>query len=341
MVSQQDVAKYANVSYMTVSRVINDSPNVRPETRARVLEAIEKLSYYPNAAARALNSSKSRNVGILFPRDDYFYVAPFCMELCVEVEKRLKARGYHLLLSGTMESIRASRRTSPLLYKGGSVDGLILFAPPDRRRADKTSLAENALPFVAVYGRSGASEFSFVDADNVKGASLVFRYLFELGHRRIGFVSGNMDEINSKDRFRSYRRELKKECPFLSTRGSSSMAIGPSRAVMRASRTLMGLRDRPTAIIFSNDQMAIGAIKAAEDLEVRIPDDISITGYDDVKYASFTVPSLTTVRQNISTVGDKVAELILDGIEGKGGLRKVIVEPELVIRSSCRSILLG
>jgi DNA-binding LacI/PurR family transcriptional regulator len=336
MVSQQDVAKYADVSYMTVSRVINNSPNVRPETRARVLEAIEKLSYYPNAAARALNSSKSRNVGILFPRDDYFYVAPFCMELCVEVEKRLKLQGYHLLLSGTMEGISGPKDIAAL-YRGGSVDGLIFFAPPigDERIS---SLAENGLPFVAVYGRSGASEFSFVDADNVKGASLVFHYLFELGHRRIGFVSGNMDEINSKDRFRSYRRELKRMAlPFdegLVFHGDWSIESGYA-----GFKALMGPRNRPTAIIFSNDQMAIGAIKAAEDLKIKIPDDVSVTGYDDVKYASFTVPSLTTVRQNIATVGDKVAELILDSIEGKGGLRKVIVEPELIIRSSCRSIL--
>jgi DNA-binding LacI/PurR family transcriptional regulator len=331
MPSQQDVAKLAKVSFMTVSRVINNNPNVTKATRERVLKAIKELSYYPNAAARALNSNKSRNVGIIFPRKDYFFVAPFCMELCFEVESRLKPKGYNLFL-GSMTKGSESRELTAM-FREGKVDGLILFAPRIGEEEIKM-LADDHMPFVVVHGRSAGKEFSYVDSDNAKGTSLILRYLFDLGHRRIGFVSGDIGEMNSMDRYRRYRRELKaKGLPFdkrLVFFGDWSLESGHA-----AFRYLIEQKERPTAIFFSNDQMAIGAIKAAEELGVRIPDDVSITGYDDIKYASFTVPALTTVRQNIGAVGDKVAELILDTIEGKGEFRKIILEPELVVRSSC------
>lgn len=160
MASQQDVAERAGVSFMTVSRVVNDHPGVRPETRERVIRAIRELSYYPSAAARALNSSRSHNVGIVFPRRDYLLIAPFAVELCVELEARLRRRDYHLFL-GSLGDERPSGELYTL-FREGKVDALILFAPPSDDPGVERLAAER-LPFVIVHGRSRRTACSYVD----------------------------------------------------------------------------------------------------------------------------------------------------------------------------------
>jgi LacI family repressor for deo operon, udp, cdd, tsx, nupC, and nupG len=319
---------------MTVSRVVNGVPGVRGRTRERVLKAIKELGYYPNAAARALNSRRSHNIGIVFPRGEYLLIAPFCVELCVGVESHLKQRGYHLFLG----SLANERDTVDLhaLFKEGKVDGLILFAPPTEDRAI-VRLAADRLPFVVVHGRSRKWSYPYVDTDNGKGTALVLGHLLDLGHRRIAFVTGSMAEVNSQDRLHGYRTELRSRGirvdEGLVRQGDWTLESGYA-----ALKSLLREKRPPTAIAFSNDQMAIGALKAAQDLGVRIPDDISITGYDDIQYASFTAPALTTVRQNIGAVGDRVAELMLERVEGKRPPRHIILDPELVIRSSSRAL---
>jgi len=335
MASQLDVARRARVSFMTVSRVVNNQPSVRPATRARVLRAIEQLGYYPNAAARALSSSRSRNVGIIFPRRDYLAVAPFCVELCVEVEVRLRRRGYHLLLGSMAEGQESGDLYT--LFKEGKVDGLIVFAPP-RDHPGIAQLAAERLPFVVVHGRSGRSAFSWVDSDNSQGTALLLEHLFGLGHRRIGFVTGNLSEVNSQDRLRRYRRELRaRGIPVeeeLIEEGDWSLESGQAGL-----ERLMSLRRPPSAVCFSNDQMAIGALRAAHDLGLRVPRDLSITGYDDIRYASFTTPALTTVRQHIGTVGERVVELLLERMEGgRREPRRIVLAPELVVRASSGAV---
>lgn len=316
---------------MTVSRVVNNQPNVKPKTRERVLKAIKKLGYYPNAAARALSSNKSHNVGIIVPSPNFLVVAPFTLELYFGVERRLKKDGYNLFLSSMTSETELMNL--PALFRGGKVDGIIIFAPKIRDMGVE-KLAEGKYPFVVVYGRGVKTEISYVDSDNIKGTSLVMRYLFGLGHRRIGFVSGDMDVINSVHRFDQYKRELESEgIPFdqsLVYYGDWSLESGYAGFTQLAGRS-----PRPTAIFFSNDQMAIGAIKAAQEMKIRIPEDISITGFDDTHFASFVVPPLTTVRQNTQVLGEAVGEMILESIEGNSAVRKIILEPEFVIRSSC------
>ncbi len=334
MASQQDVAARAHVSFMTVSRVVNNHPNVKKETRERVLAAIRELAYYPDASARALNTRKTENIGVIFPRKEYVFSRPFFIELCIELEDSLSRRGYHLFLGSTRTG--DEYRDPTRLVKERKVDGLILIAPavsdPEIER-----LAEANVPFVIVHGSSDAADCAYVDTDNAAGTAVILRYLFELGHRRIGFVCGNMSEINARVRYESYGSELKvMGIPFesdLVCTGDWSIESG-----YEAFRTLVRREPRPTAIVFSNDQMALGAIRAAYESKVRIPEDISITGYDDIKYAAFTVPALTTMRQPLDEVASAAAELILDRIAGGEGARGVVLSPELKVRSSCRRI---
>jgi LacI family transcriptional regulator len=314
---------------MTVSRVINGSPNVRPETRERVLKAIGELAYSPNAAARALNSRRSRNIGIIFPRKEYLLTAPFYVELSLELEGRLKKRGYHLFL-GTLSSEEETSDPSSL-FGEGKVDGLIIFAPAPGDQG-VASLSAKGLPFVVVFGRPGETGFPFVDSDNSLGMGLLMEHLAGLGHRRIGFVTGAPSEPHSLDRLAQYRAGLDRAglgfSSGLVAEGDWSLGSGYA-----AFRSLLGLPEPPSAIVFSNDQMAIGGIKAAHDLGVRIPEDVSITGYDDIQYASFLTPPLTTVRQDIGAVGEAAADLMLRRIEGLES-PSLVLSPRLVVRES-------
>lgn len=334
MASQQDVAARAKVSFMTVSRVVNNHPNVRKETRERVLAAIRELGYYPNASARALNASRTDNVGVIFPRKEYVFSRPFFIELCIELEDQLSRRGYHLFL-GTTWTGDEYRDPGRLIHER-KVDGLIFIAPPTGD-SEIDRLAVEGLPFVIMHGRSEAADCAYVDTNNVLGARLIMRHLLELGHRRIGFVTGNMAEINAQDRYETYRAELASAgVPFAERfvcRGDWSLESG-----YQAFCDLHALEAGLTAIFFSNDQMALGAIRAAYDRGVRIPEDISIAGYDDSRYASFAVPALTTVHQPLDAVAAAAVDLALSRIAGEDSGRSVVLAPELVVRASSRRV---
>jgi LacI family transcriptional regulator len=270
MATQQDVARRAHVSYMTVSRVVNNQPNVRQGTRERVLKAIRELSYHPNAAARALSAGQTKNIGIIFPPEEYILARAYFIELSVKLEQNLSSRGYHLFLG----SIRSGSEDAELhrLITERKVDGLIVFAPGVDDANVRLLAAENA-PFVAVHGRSRGAPYSYVDTDNGAGMRLVLDHLTGLGHRRIALVCGRLQELNARERLVTYRRFLgSHDIEFderLVFHGDWSLESGYDAFI-----AVWGKDRRPTAIVFSNDQMALGGIKAAHDRGVSLPREV-------------------------------------------------------------------
>lgn len=334
MPSQQDVANLAKVSFMTVSRVINNQPNVKKETRLKVLNAIKELGYYPDATARALNTGKTKNIGVIFPHEEYIFSHPFFVELSIALEEQLSRKGYHLFLG--MNRKGKEDRDSISFINERKVDGLILIAPlKDDPIVEKLKRA--SLPYIFLNGRGNENEDRFVDSDNIRGTKLLMQHLFKLGHKRISFVTGNMSEINANDRYNTYINELqKKDIPFdgkLIFKGDWSIESGYS-----AFNTLVKRNKDISAIVFSNDQMALGGIRAAFEKNIYIPEDISICGYDNTKYANFSVPSLTTIHQPISELAEAAMEMIIAKIEGKKDIENVIIPAELRIRESSRRI---
>ena len=330
MATQQDVARRARVSYMTVSRVVNNQPNVRAGTRERVLQAIRELSYHPNAAARALSAGRTRNIGMIFPPEEDILARPYFTELSVKLERNLSSRGYHLFLG----SIRKGTKDPELhrLIAERKVDGLILFAPSADDPNVRLLAAEN-VPFVVVHGRSRDARYSYVDSDNGAGLRLVLEHVSGLGHRHIAFVCGPLQELNAQERLDAYRGFLESRAfPYderLVFRGDWSLESGYD-----AFTRLFGKGRRPTAIVFSNDQMALGGIKAAHDQGVSLPGEVSITGFDDIKYASFSSPSLTTIRQPTDEIARTAVDLMLERITRDSPFREIILAPELIVRSS-------
>jgi LacI family transcriptional regulator len=333
MLSQADVARRAGVSIMTVSRVINGADNVRPETREKVLKAIGELSYYPNAAARALNRNRSYVLEVLIPHEDYFYSSEYFSELIFGIEKVVHDSDYNLIFN-TYDPARGTEYA--LLYKQRKVDGLVIVAPASNDRTI-VELHEESVPFVLVNGRVDDLEVRFVDVDNVAGAFQAVQYLYDLGHRRIGIITGNLLVMNARHRLQGY-------LDFLSARGLPDAQQWIFRGNWSEESGyagfshLMNLKDPPTAIFCSNDLMAIGAMRAAADIGVGIPETVSIVGYDDIRLASFVIPRLTTIRQPIDRVGKTAAELLLRLLSGKEDHpRQVMLQPELIVRKSCEA----
>ena len=316
---------------MTVSRVINGAENVRPETREKVLEAIRELSYYPNAAARALNRNRANVLEILIPHEDYFYSSEYFSELTFGIEKVVHDSEYNLIFN-TYDP--GSGAEYALLYKQRKVDGLLIVAPASTDRTI-AGLQEESVPFVLINGRVDDLEVSFVDVDNVAGSYLAVQYLYQLGHRRIGIITGNLLVVNARHRLEGY-------LDFLSEHGIAESGQWiyegnwSEESGYAGFSHLVNLENPPSAIVCSNDLMAIGAMRAAADIGVEIPERVSIVGYDDIRLSSFVNPRLTTIHQPIDLVGKTAVEMLLRSLSGQeSSPQQVVLQPELVVRKSC------
>ncbi|HET6450102.1 MAG TPA: LacI family DNA-binding transcriptional regulator [Spirochaetia bacterium] len=330
MLSQEDVARRAGVSVMTVSRVVNGRSNVRAETRERVERAIRELSYYPNAAARALNRNRTGAIEVTVPHRDYFYSSEYFSELVFSIEAVARTGHYNLILT-THDPSGAVDYGS--LYRQRKVDGLLLVALSPT--ADSVApLCREHIPLVLVNARRDELPVSSVDVDNQKGAALAVEHLLSRGHERIATITGGAKTINAIHRLQGYRGAL--AAAGVAARehwiveGDWSEESGYA-----AFRKLLAHGERPSALFCANDLMAVGALRAAADSGVDVPGEVSIVGFDDIRLASFVNPRLTTVRQPIAQAGQAAARILLARLaDPDAGPEKLVLEPDLVVRAS-------
>ena len=320
----RDVAKRAGVSYQTVSRVLNDSPALRDSTRQRVLGAIEELGYRPNPAARALVTSRSNTIGVLSSQSALY--GPTTSIQAIEVAAR--ASGYRLSVtsidSGDYESIRAGLD----FLLGQSIDALVVLAP-QVRVFEAIREVSISVPFVTLEateldpGRS-------ISVDQASGARMAVRHLIELGHTDILHIGGPSDWIEARARFDGYAGELRDAGlqPRTEIVGDWTADFG-----YRTGLELLRGRDF-TAVFCGNDQTALGLMHACRELGIRVPEDLSIVGFDDTPESAHFAPGLTTVRQNFAEIGRRAVELLLAELRGDDELDHAPIAPELVIRES-------
>jgi len=328
----EEIAKLAGVSRSTVSRVINNHPNVSPEVRERVWKVIRELDYQPHAAARSLATRRTQVLGLIIPQAvTILFTDPFFPLLIRGIADACNARRYHLMLS-LFSSRDEQRELYRRIIRGGHLDGIIISSTViDDPLIPR--LLEDQVPFVLVGRYPRDARASYVDADNRAGAQMAVDYLIRLGHRRIATITGPLNMIAGLDRYEGYLAALRnkglEKDDALIAEGDFSYEGG-----FQAMQTL--LPHEPTAVFVASDTMALGAIKAIKGAGLRIPEDISIVGFDDLEAASFSDPPLTTVRQPIYLLGSTAAQLLIDLIEGKSRPPQRIVFPtELVIRRSC------
>ncbi|MDN4641318.1 LacI family DNA-binding transcriptional regulator [Agreia sp. PsM10] len=318
-----DVARLAGVSHQTVSRVINDAPNIRDETKQRVLDSMEQLQYRPNRAARALVTSRSRTIGILSAsRTNYGPAASI-----QAIEDAANAAGYAVTTANIhgFESTSIVRAIDRLLDQ--AIEGLVVIAP-QRRVFDTLAGMALRLPIVTLQS-TGTDGDRSLSVDQIMGARLATRHLIELGHRSIYHLAGPQDWIEAEARMTGFLDEMNAQdmpttAPFL---GDWTAEFG-----YFAGRELLRVRDF-TAIFAANDQMALGLMHAIRDARLDVPGDISIVGFDDIPDAAHFWPPLTTVRQDFPELGRRCVALLLGGLDA-GEQYDGIIAPTLVVRGS-------
>lgn len=306
--TQADVARAAGVSRATVSYVLNDQVNQRipisQETRQRVLEAIARLGYQVDARAQSLRSGETRTIGVLLP----IYENPFFWQVLLGITSEADAAGYNVLLAHSSRTPEQEDQSIRELAEQ-RVDGLILLSSFKQLHPQAIHQLRNSnRPIVEI--SATISEFDYVQQGYGDATRELVAHLIGLGHRRIGFVFGVTDVSQGSDRLNGYREALESAgLPYddaLVRQCGELMIDG-----YHASRELLSRPDRPTALLGLNDLMAIGSLRAAADMGLRIPQDVSVAGFDGIPFSNFMVPRLTTVYGRPEQNGRESVRLLL------------------------------
>lgn len=302
-----DVAKHAGVSPMTASRVINENPNVGAEMRQRVLASVKTLGYRPNLAGRSLRTSSTARIGVLYSNPSAAYLNQFMLGIL----EQSSLSGSQVLIE-KCSGIRSQRAATQRLLDAG-VDGVIL--PPPLCDSPQTiqELDDQHIPTIAVATGAPIEEVSSVRIDDYQGARAMTRYLLELGHRDIGFIKGDPKHTPSALRAAAFfdtMAEAGIEVP------AEYVAQGmfTYRSGLTAAADLLKLKRRPTAIFSSNDDMAAATMAIAHGMGLRIPEDLTVTGFDDTPVATTVWPELTTIHQPVTAMGRTAVTLMLEEI---------------------------
>lgn len=326
------VARLANVSPATVSRVINKKPGVAKITQERILELVNWVGYTPNLLARGLVGKKFNGIALVIPRTAQFVFSnPFYPEVLKAIGELVNQYQYHLLLSFAEEDSYAS------IYRYGVARGVIVIS--NRLYDPKIDeLAKERIPTVLIPGLLDPSKFPSVDVDNVGGGFQAAQHLISLGHERIAFLGGARDSKYYIERLAGFRKafqenrllideELIIETDFSQLKGFDAM------------ENLLRLKEPPTAVFCINDVTAFGALLAINKNHLKVPDEISLVGFGDTPLTPIINPPLTTVREPIFDIGVCAVRMLNDLINGnKRASWNIILPVELVIRSSTKEL---
>ncbi len=332
MATIKDVAKLANVSPSTVSRVVANSSRISEETKRRVRAALDELNYHPNVFARGLVTNMTGAIGILIPPGmNEFFINPFFAEWMSGVAQVAREQGLDTVLS---TSARSEEEVLERMIRGKRVDGVLLLGS---RRNDPSVryVLDHDAPAVLLGRPAGEEPIAHVNNDNVMAAYQATKHLLNLGHERVGFLGGSEELTVTVDRVAGYRKALAEAGISQDDRmevSSFFLEQGGYLGMMR----LLALNDRPTAVLAADDVLAFGAMRAAAELGYALPDELAIVGFNDIRLAEIANPSLTSVRVHMQELGVAAANLLLEQIRsGTVSDKSEIIDFELVIRKSC------
>jgi LacI family transcriptional regulator len=341
MTNIKDVAERARVSITTVSHVINKTRYVSDELLSRVNKAMEELNYHPNSLARGLRSGKTRTIGLVIPDISNQYFA----EISRKIEDKGFEHGYSVILCNTDDDKTKEKNYIDVLI-AKQVDGILFIsAGEDSENLGKT--IEFDIPIVVFDRDIKEINSDIVLVDNSAGGYKATKYLIELGHRRIACIAGPSPINPSAQRILGYKRALSEAGLMneenLIVQGDYRYPTGE-----KAMRELLSLPQPPTAVFACNDMMAMGAMHAVNNAGKRIPDDISVIGFDNIPFSQTVYPTLTTIEQPIIEIAELVIDLLIDKIKlqeqrvtvnkEKPYFKRIVLETKLIKRDSCRAI---
>lgn len=331
-VTIHDVARAAGVSVSTVSRVLNDKDDVAIDTYEQVKQVISELGYTSSLAAKSMRSRKTNVIGLVMPDVG----DSFSVEVMKGVNQAIAQFGYDLIMytggDASASSWPAREQKYISLLNGSITDGVVIVAP-------YALTFPTTYPVVAVDHHPGDTNFPAVVSTNREGALAIMEYLIQLGHRRIGYVGGRSDLQSGIRRYQGYVDALQQADipvnPELVQEGNFTIDVG-----YRCGQHLLNLPERPTAIFAANDQSAFGVIRAAHEMELKIPDDVSIVGFDNIPETAYFLPGgLTTVDQSVRQMGLAATEMLVKLIKGEALAETIYKVPtRLVVRGSCRAV---
>jgi len=321
-----DVAKRSGLSVVTVSRVLNNSPTVRDKNREKVLQAIKELNYTPNSAARSLASGKTGVIGMtLTTMHDWIFEG-----IISTVNRQLEGQGYFLALS-IDDRMKVSEVQSNFLFQEDRVDGIILLSPMVQEQYE-LELRQKKIPFVIVDSQHENQYATIVNVDNYHGGYEATRHLIELGHKEIAHISGPELFLSARERKRGFEAAMAEAGlkPFDVIQTDFSIRGG-----FEATRGWLQEKRVPTAVFTADDFIALGVIQSLQVAGYKVPQDISVIGYDDQEFAEEIHPRLSTIRQPLEEVGQHAVKLLLGKLSGSSKRNTVVkLKPEIIARES-------
>ena len=327
-VSIKDIAKVAGVSHSTVSRALHDSPLISEETKARIQRLAQEMGYSPSAIARGLVTKSTQALGLVVTT----IADPFVAEVVRGIEERALDEGYSIILCQSQSDpdheiaaveILREKRVDAIIVTASRVGSLYL-----------PLLEKLAVPIVLINNQQEGRYVYSVGTDNVHGGQLAARYLLELGHTRLGYITGPQWAVASRLRLEGARQALQEQGldfdPTLIVQGNGRVEGG-----QEAMARLLCHATPPTAVFCYNDMTAIAAMRAVQQAGLRVPDDVSVIGYDNVVFTAYVTPPLTTIKQHKYEMGYQATKMALALLDGGETVENVLVPGQLVVRESC------
>lgn len=329
-VTMEDIAEQAGVSVNTVSRALNDKPDINDKTKKEILEIADELNYRPNRFARGLRSSKTSTLGVIVAD----IMNPFFSALLKGIEKAAREEGYSIIVQDTDENYQNEQEAVEIAL-AEQVDGLLI-TPVQTNRKTIENLQQSGIPFVLVGRHFDGLETPYVVTDDVEGAMNAVDHLVGRGHENIALVNGPSHISSSKERLTGYRRAL--ESHGLPLR--DSYVLGNTVTMEEGyemGNKLLQVSPRPTAVVCYSDFVAVGVMRAIRDSDLSIPDELGVVGYDDVFFSNCLEVSLTTVRIPKKELGRrslKVLQALIEKKDGAEGVEGMKLDTELIVRES-------
>ena len=335
----KDIALAAGVSHPTVSRALNNHPLVSETTRKRIIDLAQQMGYVPNSSARGLKTNRTHALGVIMRRID----DPFWSEVLDGVDSVLHPEGYSLFIASTHGNRQREKEVVKAMVQRG-VDGVLLLAPQFSGEQSKILNSYN-LPIVMVNNEGAGECKNIIFNDDVYGARLVTKHLIDLGHTRIAYVGKRQGGLPNRDRLAGFRAEMNNAKILVDDKLIYAASTRNPIGGREAAEYLLSLDQMPSGIVCYNDMIALGVYNYLEEKGLRIPQDISVTGYDDISIAEYLSPPLTTLHQFKDELGVGAARMMLEVLlnqQGKGEkqspAKKVSLQGILKVRASTASI---